>query len=203
MEDGTRHIGSVIGLRVRKLREDRAMTQVELLSELRRVGVRWPRSRLVPFEQGSVRDISLTELLSLGAVLQVGITDLIHGHGRVLLGEGASIDLESVRRYLADKPPHRLGIAHPEGRSSPAPGADPWGMSFEQELAQEFDVPEREIGYSADRVFGRSATAERDRLLAAIGDVPKPERTARRGHATKTVKNRIEADLIERNKVDR
>ena len=202
MEDGTRYLGSVIGPRVRQLREDRAMTQVELLSELRRVGVRWPRSRLVPFEQGSVRDISLIEILSLGAVLQVGITDLIHGHGLVRLGEGATTDLESVRRYLADKPP-RLAIAPPDGQGSPAPGVDPWGMSFEQELAQEFDVPEREIGYSADRVFGRSATAERDRLLAAIGDVPKPERTARRGHATKTVKNRIEADLIDRNKVYR
>lgn len=88
---------------MRRLREARALTQDALAAVLHSHGLDWPRTAVTRAEAGR-REWRLAEVVLVALALEVRPSELLAGEGAVRLTEGATIDLEALRRYLEGGP---------------------------------------------------------------------------------------------------
>ncbi len=197
-------LGELVGRNVWKLREERGLTQEGFMMQGRSLGLNWSRSRLSLLENGSIRDVSVTDLVVLAAVLQARIERLLQGAGPVRLPAGGWYDLGDLEKFLAGGPPVQVqgGPSHAKVDLSSSMSVADGGHPFEIELAQRFGVPVREIRYSAQNLYNRSLVDERDRRVRdQHGELSKEQRTAYRGHVARVLADEIHAELEKRNQV--
>ncbi|RSS52161.1 helix-turn-helix domain-containing protein [Streptomyces sp. WAC01280] len=93
---------ATVAKRVREVRSRRGWTADELAKAMTEQGVKWERSTVAKLENGSRQNISLTEWLTLAAVLNVGPMHL-------LLPIGDSDDQYQVTPERTDRVEHARG----------------------------------------------------------------------------------------------
>lgn len=67
----------VIAMRVRELRDDRGWSAADLARAMRAAGVPWERGVVIKLEAGYRQSVSVVELLTLAAVLDVAVVHLL------------------------------------------------------------------------------------------------------------------------------
>jgi transcriptional regulator with XRE-family HTH domain len=141
----------VIGRRLRRLRDDRRLSQIDVADLARTAGLTWTQETVARVETGR-RDVSAGELVALGLALAVPPGDLLDPGGvRVRLGRSAAWLPGALVRRWAD------GDRHPAEGYVAADGAAPLHAAQADE-----DARRREVGWWADQ------TAEAEVHLALI-----------------------------------
>ncbi len=196
-------LGAVVGQNVRRIREERLITQGELGDLWRAHGLNWARSKISALESGHRPQISAAELFVMAVSLQVTVLGLLASEGSIRL-EPYDVDLEAnqVMQLLAGeqsqskpdpswaKEKTRILVwSQPSTRSDESEAAAAkWAESFNME-------PHLFIRFTR-RVFdGRTLTEERNRQLEEMGDVTLQQRTAHRGHVTRRLLAQLEQFL--------
>lgn len=181
-------LGVVVGENLRRIREERRLTQHEAARMCQAVGLNWSRSRLAGFEGGGREGVDVGTLQLLAAALDVPPADLFAGDGRVRLSALGRQSRAGLRRQLAG----------PDWRKLP-PEDQPEVMRFTKAaveadgaLADRLGVPTNAVVEIAAKLWGRSLTEERDRRVSALGEMEPNERQAHRGHITRELAQEIE-----------
>jgi transcriptional regulator with XRE-family HTH domain len=201
-------LGAVVGENVRRLREERALTQHELAQIWKRQGLSWARSKVAALESGNRPRVDCGELVMMAAGLGVAVTELFQGGGDVHLAPHPRVvRRESLRSALNGGP---IDIFD-DGRLLPGPERDaaleqifrviaetpsypPW--EADHELARRLGRPTDEVVKAATSIFdGRTLTEERDRRVSNLGQMPMSERMAHRGHVTRELATLVEEHL--------
>ncbi|GAA3443260.1 helix-turn-helix domain-containing protein [Planomonospora venezuelensis] len=97
----------VVSRRVRELRRRKGWTAAQLGDALTRQGVRWDRFTVSNLENGKRQNVTLTELLALGAVLDVGLVHLFVplSDGPVKVTPERVEDADTVRAWVRGEEP--------------------------------------------------------------------------------------------------
>ena len=195
-EEAPETVGQVVGQAVRTLRLDRRWTQQSFADRVVRCGLPWKRTQVSDLESGRRESLDVGTLIVLASALgHVPLADLVAGDGKVLLtpradfpeqgvtctrselrkwlsGERASITLSGVQTGIKSME-HSVHVS----REIPA--------SLDISLAKLWNVDPWDVVNAAEALWNRSATEERDRRVAELGDLPIGERQARQGHITR------------------
>jgi transcriptional regulator with XRE-family HTH domain len=197
-------VGEVIGRNVKRLREERALTQHELAHLWQRRGLNWARSKLSALESGGRPTMSVGELVAIAAAFGVPLSELFQGppSGRVALSPtGAEVAGPSLAAFFGGAATITTNIgseAHKKemARLEAMPERRP--AQADIELAQRLGVPARDVVLAAMQAFDSlTLTEERDRRVARMGSSTAPERQAHRGHVTRELAAIVEARLRE------
>ncbi len=177
-------LDQVIARGVREARLSRGLTQEALARRLREGGFTgWTRGRVAALETRR-RAVSAGDLLSLAIALGVRPADLVRGGPpAVRLDDGSEVELERLRRSLQNKLAtvrRTLGIG--------GPVLDARG-ELERRLAARLGVDPLVVAGTAHRLWGRSATAERDARTPAGSPV------GVRRHVSRAIRREIEEAL--------
>lgn len=199
-------IGAVVGENVRRLREVAPLTQHELASKWRRLGLSWTRTKLAALERGERARVDLGELPLMAWALLASPLDLLAGEGLVRLEPTAMMTTrEELRAMLsgkkpAGKSPFRLDDL--EGDATSRKTLESALTEADAELAKRLTftlhrpVSVADVFRVADTLFeGRTVTEERDRRTAELGDMTAAARQAHRGHVTRELARQVE-DVI-------
>jgi transcriptional regulator with XRE-family HTH domain len=209
MTEATRQaipIGAVIGRNVKRLREDRVLTQHELAQLWKRHGLNWARSKVSALEAGSRPHVDLGDLVIMAAALGVPLAEFFGGSdpGSVeLKPEPGAVQVNGVRlrEMFSDVAPdlvlevwgepsrlHRKHLDQLTEKVHPSQADD--------ELAQRLGVHRVDVAQAAMILFdGRTLTEERDRRVERMGDLTLQERQAHRGHVTRELSVQLEEVL--------
>jgi transcriptional regulator with XRE-family HTH domain len=202
-------VAAVIGGNLRRLREQRRLTQHGAVHLLRRYDLRWTRSKLDAIEGGRRQEVTVTELLALAMVFNVDLTEFFDGDGAVQLtnaelGRNVLRDVvrgHHVRHDLQDLAPEArmtelLRSADLVAKTEAAIHPDP--TEADEELARKLGLPLTAVTEAAYALWDRTMTEERDAQTADLGDMTAGERTAHRGHITRELAQRLETELARR-----
>jgi len=196
-------LGAVVGRNVRRIREERLITQGELGDLWKAHGLNWARSKISALESGHRPQISAAELFLMAVSLQVTVPGLLAIEGLIRL-EPYDVDMEAnqaMQLLAGDQSQSKLVWSWAEGTSTD----DSWKQlstnSGESEAATarwaklfNMDAP-LFIDFTR-RVFdGLTLTEERNRQLEGLGDVTFQQRTALRGHVTRRLLGQLEQFL--------
>jgi transcriptional regulator with XRE-family HTH domain len=209
MTEATRQatpIGAVIGRNVKRLREDRVLTQHELAQLWKRHGLNWARSKVSALEAGSRPHVDLGDLVIMAAALGVPLAEFFGGSdpGSVeLKPEPGAVQVNGVRlrEMFSDVAPdlvlevwgepsrlHRKHLDQLTEKVHPSQADD--------ELAQRLGVHRVDVAQAAMILFdGRTLTEERDRRVERMGGLTIHERQAHRGHVTRELSVQLEEIL--------
>jgi transcriptional regulator with XRE-family HTH domain len=193
-------LNEAIARRVRRLREERGWTQDRLADRLREAGFTgWSRSMVAALETRR-RQVSAGDLIALSAALGVPPADLVpRRSGSVSLDNGSSISLERAVLILgggassggtrAGRSPGRP--ARPTARGAPSPKAVARVAKgeLERRLARILGVRPEDVAEAALRLWGHSATEERDRRA------PDPGRLGVKRDASRWVRQELEVEM--------
>lgn len=195
-------VGAVVGLNVRRLREEKVLTQHELVQLWRRHGLNWARSKLSALESGARPSMSMGDLVIMAVSLRVPLAELLEGVGPVRLDPNeAELDRADMRRLMAGEviDPEKLAVG-PETverqrtHQSQVPAELP--VQADVELAQRLRVHPLEVVNTALGMFdNHTLTTERDRRVERMGAMSAQERTAHRGHITRELAELVTARL--------
>jgi transcriptional regulator with XRE-family HTH domain len=202
-------VAAAIGDNLRRLREQRQLTQHGAVHLLRRYDPRWTRSKLDAIEGGRRHEVTVTELLALAMAFNVEAVELFAGDGVIGFAGtdlGRNIVREilrgnHVRRELRDLTPETQGkellrindlITRAEAAIHPGP------TEADEELARKLGLPLKTVTEAAYALWDRTLTEERDAQAANLGDMKAAERAAHRGHITRELAERLETDLAKR-----
>ena len=199
-------IGAVIGRNVKRLREDRVLTQHELAQLWKRHGLNWARSKVSALEAGSRPHVDLGDLVIMAAALGVPLAEFFGGSdpGSVeLKPEPGAVQVNGVRlrEMFSDVAPdlvlevwgepsrlHRKHLDQLTEKVHPSQADD--------ELAQRLGVHRVDVAQAAMILFdGRTLTEERDRRVERMGGLTIHERQAHRGHVTRELSVQLEEIL--------
>lgn len=193
-------LGAVVGQNVRRIREERLITQGELEALWKAHGLNWARSKISALESGHRPQISAAELLVMAVSLQVTVPGLLAIEGSIRL-EPYDVDLEAnqVMQLLAgDQSQSKPDPSWAEHQSVVVRMNQVGTRSGESEAATArwaklFNMEPPSFIWLTQEVFdGRTLTEERDRQLEGLGDVTFQRRTALRGHVTRRLLGQLE-----------
>jgi transcriptional regulator with XRE-family HTH domain len=188
-------LGRVIGENLKTIREGKRLTQPQLAAELAMTGLPWKRSQIADVERGRREAIDFGTLLVLAKALDVPVGRFFEGDGEVALtpqadfGEyGAKARRSELRGWVSDHVPDvtvcgaaavsaAMRYWRWQGREVPA--------EADILLARKLDVDPWKVIDAAEKVWNGSITEERDRRVAALGDLSPRERQAKQGHITR------------------
>ncbi|WP_327430942.1 helix-turn-helix domain-containing protein [Streptomyces sp. NBC_01236] len=188
-------VGMVVGENLRTARQVKRWTQDKLAAEVALSGLNWKRTHVADFENGRRETIDVGTLVVLAAACEMRLPDFFQGQGSVLLTPKseyekfrATVTREELRAWLsAGTAAVEVGGEEPvkaaldrfrhEGREIP--------IDADAALAERLGVSTRTVVDAALQVWDRSLTEERDRRVAALGDLPLSERQAKQGHITR------------------
>jgi len=201
-------LNEAIARRVRQLREERGWTQDRLADRLREAGFTgWTRSMGAALEtrrrQGSAGD-----LVALSAALGVPPSELVPPRsGSVSLDNGSLISLQRASLILggrqtspdrdAPQPPARSPRSTAKGSPSRDAVARAAKGELERRVARVLGVGSEEVAEAALRLWGSSATDERDRRA------PDPRKLGVRRNASRHVREELEAAMPARPRATR
>lgn len=194
-------LGAVVGENVRRLREEKALTQHELCQRWRRYGLRWARSKLAALENGHREQVSFADVVLMAMGLHVPVVDLLAGEGDIQFTPHAvRMSREDTRKQLTGR--GRGGKYHLDDPELYREAAErQWGyrgMSVEAdaELAKRLGRPLTAVAKAASQLFdGLTLTAERDRRVERMGELAPAERQAHRGHVTRELSQQLQRYL--------
>jgi transcriptional regulator with XRE-family HTH domain len=194
-------LGTAVGENVRRLREDRKITQEELSDYCRLAGLDWTRATIASLESGRREDLTISELVLVASVFDVPPATFFEGDGRLLLGDttyaAVEIPRQSLRSWLGR-------VTRPGWRDFRIPTPEEHTKALQKVFALDLRLAEQ-AGISIDQMaklsrtlWGtESATRERERrvheriLEASHADPvralhhPPLNRAAVRGHVTR------------------
>jgi transcriptional regulator with XRE-family HTH domain len=204
-------LGAVVGENVRRLREERSLTQHELAQVWKRQGLKWARSKIAALEAGNRPRVDCAELVMMAAGLQATVAELFEGSGEVhLTPHPIIVDREWLRAafnstqmslwfdaQMLPGPEREARDEHMRGvldTVKPYPWDSP--SEADGELARRLAVPTDVVVNAAINIFdGRTLTQERDRRVANLGQMPMSERMAHRGHVTRELATLVEDQI--------
>lgn len=202
----------MVGENLRRLREQRRLTQHEAARLLQGYGLRWSRSKIAAIEAGDRPNVSLEDVLLAAFAFDVPVAELFDGEGDVVLSARIPpLSRRSVGYMLRGIVPplfrhHRSAeeIMDEEDRLAGRRDVDDeprvkliGGTEADQALARRIDVPLKLVTMVAISLWGSTLTDERDRRVAELGELDPGERQARRGHITRELSLIIEDELID------
>ncbi|TVT61983.1 helix-turn-helix domain-containing protein [Amycolatopsis rhizosphaerae] len=202
-------VAAVIGGNLRRLREQRRLTQHGAVHLLRRYDLRWSRSKLDAIEGGRRQEVTVTELLALAMVFNVQVAEFFVGDGVVQL-TNAELGRNLIREVLRGNHVREdLQDLDPEARMKELLRAEdlitateaalhPDPTEADEELARKLGLPLKTVTEAAYAIWDRTMTEERDVQTAGLGDMTTGERTAHRGHITRELARRLEMELTSR-----
>jgi len=191
-EEAPPTVGNVVGGNLKALRKQRRLTQDKAAALLVRSGLNWRRTHVSDIESGRRETVDLGALIALAAAWDVSLPDLFAGDGSVLLTPRADY---AECRVTASRAELRAWCGG--GRPLVAVGGDrsvPEAMAYhrwrgrsipieaDRALADKLGVRVEEVVETAELLWDRSLTEERDRLVGELGEIPLGERQARQGH---------------------
>jgi transcriptional regulator with XRE-family HTH domain len=199
----------LLGGRLRACREERGLTQDEVAARLWPLGLSFTRSIVNAVERGT-RELTVPEIAAILAVLDADLS-LLRDLGPVAMDRGISINSTTIvdaldqtsRSWLV-----RFGgaelVVRPStggvsGRADQSLLKAVTGAYSEAEVkaARKLGVSPQAIAKTAEALWGRSLTAERDARIAASGGGPRTARSlqAVRGHVTRALLEELEQKL--------
>jgi transcriptional regulator with XRE-family HTH domain len=197
-----------VGENVRRLREERRLTQHELAQVWKRQGLNWARSKIAALEGGNRPRVDCAELVMMAAGLEATVAELFEGAGRVhLTPHPVVVDRDWCRSaftgtqmslwfgaQMLPGPEREARDEHMRGILATVKPF-PWDRPSEadSELARRLGVPTEAVMAAAFHIFeGRSLTEERDRRVDSLGQMSMSERMAHRGHITRELTPLVE-----------
>ncbi|MGX9294210.1 helix-turn-helix domain-containing protein [Tsukamurella paurometabola] len=144
-------LDTLIGARVRQLRTDAGFSQDQLARAAQRAGLTWQKARVTQLEQGKVAAAHLETLLPLA----IALGDLL-GHP-LQLADLIPESEEPVRSALRGTPVTPLLPPLPDPTLAPG-----WG-AVDDRISAELDADPVVVQVAAERLYGTTATVERDR----------------------------------------
>lgn len=192
--EGVASVGTVVGENLRRIRETQKLTQHEAARRCQAVGLNWSRSRLADVERGFRETIDVGTLLLLATAFDVPVSELFAGDGLVQLATKGTQTRSGTRRLLSSRDTWRE--LPPKDQPESARVADT-AIEADAALADRLGVSTTRVLDMATRIFrGLSLTQERDRRIAALGNLDTGERAAHRGHITREL-GRLLEEVIE------
>ncbi|WP_371551716.1 helix-turn-helix domain-containing protein [Streptomyces sp. NBC_00554] len=188
-------VGKVVGENLKALRQERRVTQGALASELARSGLNWKRTQISDLESERRETVDIGALVVLGNALGVKLRDFFAGDGDVMLTprseypqSWAKATRAELRAWLSAEDSElivmgsesvRAALEHFrwQGRSIP--------VEADVAFADRYGVEVLDVVKASEQMWNASLTEERDRRVAALGDLPVGERQAKQGHITR------------------
>lgn len=188
-------VGKVVGENLKAIRQSRRITQGALATQLLRAGLKWKRTHVSDLESGRREAVDLGTLVVLSQALGVQLRDLLAGEGNVIItprsdfpASWAQATRAELRAWLSAEDSNFtvmgsenvaafLQHLEREGRSIP--------IEADLTFAKRYGIEVRDVVRAAEQIWDGSLTEERDRRVAALGDLPVGERQAKQGHITR------------------
>jgi transcriptional regulator with XRE-family HTH domain len=181
--------GAVIGRNVKRLREERVLTQHELAQLWQRHGLNWVRSKVSALEAGKRPHVDGEDLVIMAGSMGVPLAELFVGPslGKVdLKPDPNAVEVKGSQLHDFFAGGHDLELA--VGQPRP--------MQADIDLARRIGIQPSEVAKAAILLFaGRTLTEERDRRVERMGDLTLQERQAHRGHVTRELSVQLEEVL--------
>lgn len=196
-------VGRVVGENLRRLREERGLTQDEAVGRAVWAGLPWTRARLASLETGRRDDLTVTELLLLGLAFDVSPDYWFGGKGRMLVGHllpsrGVVRQLLGGRKLSATDAAgdDRILISERDQKRAEATAEEWWkavGSITETDAnaARALGVSPERVRALASHLWGRSLIDEREARMAGE-PLDAARRPARRGHITRVLLRELE-----------
>lgn len=188
-------VGKVVGENLRRLRQERRLTQDAAAAQLLRTGLNWKRTHVSDLESGRRETLDIGALVVLAAAFDVTPRDFFEGTGAVLLTpraehpeHGSTATRDQIRTWLSGEKSTLLltgvqtslvAVKHADWEARPI------AASADKALAEKLDIDPWHVVRAAEQLWGRSLTEERDRRVTDLGDLPVGERQAKQGHITR------------------
>lgn len=201
-------VGQVVGENVRRLRENAGLTQNEAARLFQECGLPWTRSHLAGLEAGNRETIDVSTLVLLARALQVALSELFAGEGHVRLSDEAVWTRKALRELHCGQHTEEAitleGVALQKWTTSIGGTyaiVGPEGQPFQAdtELAARLGLAPDVVYRAARKLWGHTLHEERDRRIAALGELTAAERRARRGHTTRQLAREIQPHLMPSN----
>lgn len=194
-EEAAPTVGMVVGESLKAMRQRQRLTQADVAAVLVRAGLAWKRTHISDLESDRRETLDLGTLVVLAQALDVPLRDFFAGEGNVLLTpraeypeSGAMATREQLRDWLSGE---EAGLTVMGDRNVRAfmdhftwQGRD-IPIEADAAFAGRMGVTVEEVVKAAERIWRGSLTEERDRRVAALGDLPIQERQAKQGHITR------------------
>ena len=176
---------------IRDLRVAREWSQADLASYMRVNGFPWQPNRVAQVETLR-RPVTTLELAGLTWVFGVPVTDLLAGDDDVTLPDGGSVPLTRIREALSGavgRTVNRTTVRRPSGA----------GQTDEEvrKIAARLSVSTPLVNWLAQRMWGQSFAAERDRRAGDLTGLSSRSAQTKRGHATRALISEASAYLDE------
>lgn len=167
-------------------------------------GISWARSHVAAIEGGGRGTIDVGTLVLIARAFGVPVTELLAGDGPVRLTDEATWTRQALRDLLSGEEGSTEEITL-TGRAFRAM-VDLAGGTYVQvnpyqadtELAARLGVRPDAVIQAAETLWNSSLQQERDRRIAAKGELSPAQLRAHRGHVTRELAKEIDAVLRER-----
>lgn len=178
----------VLAKNIRALREAHGWRQADLAEQAAAQGLAWTANRVAQVETLR-RKLDLIELAGLCWLFGCSLETLLEGDETVELpAPNQTVPLRRVRAALlkggsAERPATTTAVA------AYVPSEEA------RKIAGRLGVPAIEIDRYAERTYGRSLPAERDRRAGDVSAMPKRSAQARRGHVMRALIAEVEQGM--------
>jgi transcriptional regulator with XRE-family HTH domain len=189
MTDAAKSLEQVVGLNMRLTREQLGLSQDEVAAKVRAIGLPWSRSSVTAVEAGA-KTLDLGEVVLAAVALAVPVRDLLAGNGNVRIAQ-TTLALSHLRKILGDgllPDDLRLRVNRPATSKADAGAAG----EADQKAARRLRVDVSQLSAAANRLWGCSLTAERNRRLGNVQGKPARSIQALRGRITRTLLEELE-----------
>lgn len=189
-------IGQVVGENLRRLREQRQLTQEQVALKAQGVGLAWSDDVVQQLEAEERDDLTVSEFSMLPSVIAVPIWEFFAGDGVIRWNRYTTITRAGMRKLLGSEEPGRprLELDRP-GRFTEHEFADAW-WTDPKPIRMLGDAPTEAEQYVANQLgvtvdalrralAGQQFDTVRDAKVGDLSTLTRDERRARRGHATR------------------
>jgi hypothetical protein len=190
-------LDELLAQNLRAVLDARGMRYVDLSDEMRRRGVPWT-SNTPAQVLGLHRQLSLLEVITLCAVFEMSLHDILDGKDLLeitLPAPGAHMKLHELHAALDG----RLPTGYVTGIFPELDAA----TELDRRVADQLGVTLVRLIDASSSLFGSTVTQERDRRAGDLSAMSKRSAQARRGHATRAIVAELEQYLAEQRRVRR
>ncbi|MEU8276490.1 hypothetical protein ACFYOK_35950 [Microbispora bryophytorum] len=189
-------IGQVVGRNLAELRAQWGQTQKEAAAVLQAHGLAWTSANIASIESGRRESIDLGALTLLAEAYDAPLSRFFVGGGQMRLSAEVTVELAVYREWLEGT--GRLKVTRPTSATQRwvnAAAAEAVHLQADTELAARLGLNPDDVSAAARTLWGRSLHQERDRRLAAIGEMTATQRRTHRGHITRQLVKELEPHL--------
>ncbi|MFD9374662.1 helix-turn-helix domain-containing protein [Streptomyces sp. NPDC059999] len=188
-------VGKVVGENLKTLRQERRVTQGALAAELALTGLKWKRTQISDLESARRETVDLGSLVILAQALDVRLHDFFAGEGNVMITPRsefpeawAQATRAELRAWLSAEDASFTVMGDDGVRAAldeVRRGGRDILIEADLAFAERYGVDVLEVVKAAGQMWAGSLTEERDRRVAALGELPVGERQAKQGHITR------------------